>query len=173
MTLRPGNPNRDDLMSIGRGGKLDGAMLEDLRWELDYSPEERESLEEELFQSHCEMMPKEAMGPLVTLQRLKDAHMARSMRRGLKETTVSVLIAGNGHVRKDRGVAKFLDDDKKTVSVGIIEVVRGEHETTNYSSFDPALYDYVWFTARLDEDDPCEKFREQLERMRKKAETSN
>jgi len=27
-------------------------------------------------------------------------------------------------------------------------------------------FDYVWFTPRVDESDPCEKFREQLEKMR-------
>lgn len=168
MSLAYGNPNRDVLMSVGRGGQLDNALLDDLRWELDYSAEERNSLEEELFKSHCEMMPRQSMGPLVTLQRLKDAHMARSMRQSLEKADVSVLIAGNGHVRKDRGVAKFLDRDRKTIAVGIIEVIRGERDVSDYSSFDPALYDYVWFTPRLDEEDPCEKFRVQLEQMKKK-----
>jgi uncharacterized iron-regulated protein len=166
-TLFAGNPNRTTIMDVGRGGKLSESDLVDLRWDQDYDDSQRESLLTELVDSHCGMMGRESMGPLVTLQRLKDAYMGRAIRKAGEERPV-VLIAGNGHVRKDRGVPFFLDSDKKTVSVAIIEVVRDQMEATSYSAFDPKLYDYVWFTPRVDEIDPCDKFREQLERMKQK-----
>lgn len=171
--LTAGNPNRETIMSIGRGGKLGPDLLTNLRWDQNYSQEQTDSLLDELVESHCGMMGRESMQPLVTLQRLKDAHMARAMRQGLPKNGVSVLIAGNGHVRKDRGVPFFLDGDKKTVSVAIIEVVRDQLEASSYPAFDPKLYDYVWFTPRVDEIDPCDKFREQLERMKQKMKTKS
>lgn len=166
--LVAGNPNRETIMSVGRGGELDADLLRNLRWEQAYDEAQRESLLDELVESHCGMMGRESMAPLVTLQRLKDAHMARSMREGLPDNSLSLLIAGNGHVRKDRGVPFFLDKDKKIVSVAIIEVLRDQFDATTYPAFDPKLYDYIWFTGRVDEIDPCDKFREQLERMREK-----
>ncbi len=165
--LFAGNPNRATIMDVGRGGELSESDLVDLRWEQDYDDNQRESLLTELVDSHCGMMGRESMGPLVTLQRLKDAYMGRAIRKAGNERPV-VLIAGNGHVRKDRGVPFFLDSDKRTVSVAIIEVVRDQLEAASYSAFDPKLYDYVWFTPRVDEIDPCDKFREQLERMKQK-----
>jgi uncharacterized iron-regulated protein len=165
--LFAGNPNRATVMDVGRGGSLSEGDLKNLRWEQDYSDEQRNSLLDELVDSHCGMMGRESMGPLVTLQRLKDAFMGRAMRQARPSHPVA-LIAGNGHIRKDRGVPFFLDKGDKSLTVAIIEVVRDEMEATSYPAFDPKLYDYVWFTPRVDEIDPCDKFREQLERMKQK-----
>lgn len=166
--IKAGNPDRETLMSVGRGGELGADLLHNLPWDQDYDKAQRESLLDELVESHCGMMGRESMAPLVTLQRLKDAHMARAMREGASDNGLSILIAGNGHTRKDRGIPYYLDKDKTILSVAIIEVVRGESDPSTYPAFDPKLYDYVWFTPRVDEIDPCEKFREQLEQMKKK-----
>ena len=166
MRLKPGNPDRATLMHVGRGGEARADMLSDLRWDVDYGDAMREDLLDELVDAHCGMMPREQLGPLATMQRLKDAFMARSMRQSLGNGETAVLIAGNGHVRKDRGVPMFLDQDRPQVSVALVEVVRDETNQADYPSFDPALYDYVWFTPRVDEIDPCEKFRKQLEGMK-------
>ncbi|WP_319531088.1 hypothetical protein [uncultured Cohaesibacter sp.] len=69
------------------------------------------------------------------------------MRQERASSEVSVLIAGNGHVRRDRGVPMFLDASDKAVSIALIEVIRGQTDPQSYSAFDPKLYDYVWFTA--------------------------
>ena len=169
--LKPGNPDRQLVLDIGRGGSLDKTQQQGLLWERDYDPAQREDLLEELVAAHCGMMGKDALGPLVTMQRLKDAHMARAMREGRKVGAPSVLIAGNGHVRKDRAVPMFLDEgdkESKIVSIALIEVVRDAFDPKDYQSFDASKYDFVWFTPRIDEIDPCEKFRGQLERMKKK-----
>ncbi|WP_157967675.1 ChaN family lipoprotein [Cohaesibacter intestini] len=168
MALKAGNPDRATLMDAGKGEELDAALLKDLRWERDYAQTQRDDLLDELVDAHCGMMGRDAMQPLVTMQKLKDAFMARALRQGREAGDVAILIAGNGHTRKDRGVAMFLDDADKVVSVALIEVVRGETDASSYPSFDPALYDHVWFTPRLDEIDPCEKFRAQLEAMKSK-----
>ena len=166
MRVKAGNPDRALMMQIGQGLEADEADLQNIRWERDYTPAHREDLLDELVQAHCGMMERDQLGPLVTMQRLKDAFMGRSMRQGRKKDHLSILIAGNGHIRKDRGVKMFLDETDSLLTVAMIEVVREETNPTDYPSFDPALYDYIWFTPRVDEIDPCEKFRSQLEAMK-------
>ncbi|WP_373235403.1 ChaN family lipoprotein [Cohaesibacter celericrescens] len=168
MSLHGGNPDREVLMSVGRGGALSDEQLKDLKWDQDYSNTNRESLLDELVAAHCGMMGREAMTPLMTLQRLKDAHMARAMRQAKTKGEIAILIAGNGHTRKDRGVPLFIDQEDKVVSIAFVEVVRDETNMDAYPSFDAALYDYVWFTPRIDEIDPCDRFREQLQQMKSK-----
>ncbi|WP_319411026.1 ChaN family lipoprotein [uncultured Cohaesibacter sp.] len=168
MPLYAGNPERDALMAAGREGKLSAQLLDDLWWERTYDEEQSASLTDELVAAHCGMMSAKAVAPMMVMQRLKDAHMARAMRKSRKEqgeTALSILIAGNGHSRKDRGVPMFLEDDARVISVGLIEVVRGEEDASSYGAFDPELYDWIWFTPRVDEIDPCDKFREQLKAM--------
>ena len=54
-------------------------------------------------------------------------------------------------------------------SVAFLEVDAGTTAPAAYAARfgDGALpLDYVWFTARVDEVDPCEKFKKPLERLR-------
>lgn len=168
MALKAGNPDRAMLMDIGRGGSLDATLAKDLNWEKDFSADQRESLLEELVGAHCGMMGKEQMGPLVTLQRLKDAFMGRAMRKAFDAKRASILIAGNGHIRNDRGVPWHLAQDAKAITISIQEVSRDALTLADYETASPELYDYVWFTPRVDEIDPCDKFRDQLKRMKEK-----
>jgi hypothetical protein len=57
------------------------------------------------------------------------------------------------------------------VSVAVLEVIPGRERAEEYA-VDPGaaeagrLYDYLWFTPRLDDDDACEKYRRELEGMK-------
>ncbi len=73
----------------------------------------------------------------------------------------SVLIAGNGHVRRDRGVPFYLKSPKNVVSVGHLEVEKSLTDPRAYavSMGASALpFDYVVFTPRATDEDPCEAF---------------
>ena len=168
MELKAGNPDRATLMQLGKNQTLDADHLVDLRWDRDYTAPQLDSLLDELVDAHCGMMDRDAVKPLVGMQKLKDAFMARALRGKRKADDVAILIAGNGHTRKDRGVRMFLDKTETVASVALIEVVRDRTDATDYPAFDPKLYDYVWFTPRVDEVDPCETFRAQLEAMKSK-----
>jgi hypothetical protein len=73
----------------------------------------------------------------------------------------SVLVAGAGHVRVDRGVPYYLRQRKADVSmasVAFVEVVRGADAPSAYAEgFASAElpFDLVWFTPRASDDDPC------------------
>jgi uncharacterized iron-regulated protein len=128
-------------------------------------PEElRKRSIEQLFQGHCEMMPRSALGPLFNVQRARDAvlgeHMLTSSRRD-----GALLIAGTGHVRKDFGVPLFLERNHpgiRITTVALVEVQDGLMDPTDYSeSFSAPVmpFDYVWFTPRADDKDHCAALR--------------
>ena len=54
------------------------------------------------------------------------------------------------------------------VTVGLVEVVKDEFEPAAYAAGygERMPFDFVWFTPRVDDKDPCEAFAEQLQRMR-------
>lgn len=59
--------------------------------------------------NHCNAMPAEMLPILVDIQRLRDATLAQVAERAHLETGGSVLvITGNGHARKDRGLFVYL-----------------------------------------------------------------
>jgi uncharacterized iron-regulated protein len=75
-----------------------------------------------------------------------------------------VLIAGNGHVRKDRGVPWYLArlrPGARSVSIGLLEVTDDMLEPAK----SPLPYDYVWFTPRVDDSEPCEAHDAELRRL--------
>jgi hypothetical protein len=60
-------------------------------------------------------------------------------------------------------------DAPSVVAVAFVEVDAEDANVAAYAQrFDHSTlpFDYVWFTPRFSEEDPCEKFREQLQRMR-------
>ncbi|RDD63606.1 ChaN family lipoprotein [Ferruginivarius sediminum] len=130
----------------------------------------RADLRQELVESHCNMLPDEAIAPMAKVQRLRDAAMAESLVSAAKEGVgQAVLIAGNGHVRGDRGVPWYLRDrlaEPKVLTLAILEVREGETNWRSYMSVAhgdaPPAFDYVWFTPRVDNEDPCEKFADQF-----------
>jgi len=86
------------------------------------------------------------------VQRARDAMMADRLAT-VGRRVGGVLIAGNGQVRTDRGVPWYLARIRphaRIVSVGLLEVL------DEIDSPPPALpFDYVWFTPRAGDEQPC------------------
>ena len=83
-----------------------------------------DGLIEELKQSHCDLLPERALPSMVNVQRAKDGSMADAMIRSGQDTG-AILIAGNGHVRKDRGVPlvlrKRLSEEHKKILASLLK----------------------------------------------------
>ncbi|WP_417513595.1 ChaN family lipoprotein [Minwuia sp.] len=111
------------------------------------------ALNADLVDSHCGFMPDGMLGPMNSVQRGRDAVMAAS----LLEADVgdgAVLIAGNGHVRADRGVPRYLEPERNVLSIGLIEAVDGETDPMAYlEAVDQ--FDIVIFTSRVETPDRC------------------
>lgn len=119
-------------------------------------------LRREIDTSHCGHATPPLVDGMLRAQRFKDAVMAAALREAAGRDGRAVLVAGNGHVRRGVGVPFYLPA-LAPVAVGVLEVTRGR---TDPAELVGERFDYVWFTPRVDERDPCEKFAEQLERIK-------
>jgi len=118
------------------------------------------SLLDELRGSHCGQLPETLLAPMALAQRARDAQMAKVLATaGARDG--AVLIAGGGHARLDRGVPYHLALTTPGVTVQSIvwrEVQHGEAQPQAYVA-EEGPFDYVWFTPRGSDEDPCAGFR--------------
>lgn len=97
-------------------------------------------------EGHCNMLPAQAIGPMVQGQIARDVWMAHVV-NGVANAPV-VLIAGNGHVRKDAGVFQWLVPDKQAQTQ-----VHGYVESTDHN--DAKWFDQVHVVPVVAREDPC------------------
>ncbi len=112
--------------------------------------------------SHCGYASEESVKAMVDVQRARDAQMAQSL-IAAGNPDGAVLVAGAGHVRNDYGIPVYLTAKaagKQVISIAFVEVDDQKPEPRNYALANERLpFDYVWFTARVDDENPCEKFK--------------
>ena len=121
-----------------------------------------DQLETDLRQAHCGHASQAVIDGMFEAQRARDAMMADRL-AAVAGTAGAILIAGNEHVRTDRGVPWYLRQlrpDAHIASVGLLEV--SDAMTTPPADLP---FDYVWFTPRVDDGDPCVVQKEQLQRL--------
>ena len=169
LPIRAANLSRDGVRAVARDGWKALAPERVSRLALSTEPgeETRAAMSAEMKESHCGMLPDESIPAMIRVQRVRDGLMAEAMARPGADG--AVLIAGNGHVRRDRGAPWYLRllDPAPSASLAFLEVAAGRVEPADYGrAFDGNLpFDYVWFTPRLDDKDPCAAFHEQLQRL--------
>lgn len=155
-----GHPTRDEVKTAMNDGfaALPAEATAGLALDRALADAAREDLSGEIVASHCGHASPEVVDKMIRAQVLKDAWMARALDQAGPH---SALVAGGGHARADRGVPWYLADPAASRTVQLVEVDDAEQ--------DPAAYDrgarYLWFTPRVDDEDPCEAFRAQLEKM--------
>jgi uncharacterized iron-regulated protein len=163
----PGDPPRGKVRDVARNG-LDVVAADDrarLKLEEPLPPILGAALADELRGSHCGMLPETAIPGMAVAQRYRDAHLADAVLKASAAHRSVVLLAGNGHVRNDRGVPWHIrqrDPDKKIVSVMLIEVEDGKTDPKAYAPRDPGglpAVDYIVFTPRAERKDPCAEMR--------------
>jgi uncharacterized iron-regulated protein len=132
------------------------------------SPETRLAMTRELRDSHCGQVPDAAIDRMVDIQWARDARIAASLARG-GQRDGAVLIAGAGHARRDRGVPVHLARQAPEASITSLAFVEVEAAAAKPGDYAPRFgaeslpFDYVWFTPRVDDGDPCEKLRKATE----------
>ncbi len=135
-----------------------------------------QEMKAEIVAAHCNQLPSAMIEPMVTASLVKDAVMAEALLGGadLGRRDGAVLIAGNGHVRRDRGVPRHLarlSPGNQVVSIGLLEVVEDRLTPAAYGAFFGAAglpFDFVWFSPRVSIGDPCERFADSLKRAKQR-----
>src|SRR6266849_3389233 len=86
------------------------------------TPDTRLAMTRELRESHCGQVPEGMVDRMADIQWARDARIAASLARG-GQRDGAVLIAGAGHVRRDRGVPVHLARHIQDVSIGSVAFV--------------------------------------------------
>ena len=159
LTVKALHPARSRMMQYARGGPE--AHTVELTAFKGFSPAGQERLRTDIDVGHCGHANDAMIQMMVAAQIFKDRWMTAQLKQ--TDAEQKVVIAGNGHVRKDYGIPNHLSEP--TLSIGLIEVVADQTVVADYM---PERFDYIWFTPRLDTLDPCEKYKEALERMKSK-----
>jgi uncharacterized iron-regulated protein len=82
----------------------------------------------------------------------------------------AILVAGASHVRNDYGIPVYLKANarEKTGDQPSLSLDKKPNRRVTLAYPDGRLpFDYLWFTARVDDEDACEKFKSQFDHLRK------
>ena len=174
LVLKPASPARSENRKVSKDGMagIEAAEAQRLKLDEPLAADLAATLAEEIKESHCGMLPEPALPNMSLVQRLRDARMADAMLAG-SEWKGAILIAGNGHVRPDRGVPWYLSRrgaaEADIVTVLHVEVEVGKTKPADYDVLDPVIgrkADFVVFTPRHTRPEPCEEMRRQMEAIK-------
>jgi uncharacterized iron-regulated protein len=162
-----GDLPRAQMRSVARSGLMQIAAEERTRLGLDrpLPAPLADAVRQELEESHCGALPPQALGGMAVAQRYRDAYMAGALFDAASRHGSAVLIAGNGHVRTDRGVPWHLRQrapGTPVTAVLVVEVEDGKTEPADYVTRDPDGHpaaDFMIFTPRASREDPCQAMR--------------
>ena len=176
LPVRAGNLSRESIIALTRGNRATPAAREaETRWlarlqRAPWSAAQARTLEDEIVESHCNMLPAAAVPRLVEGERMRDAAMAQALVDAATGDG-AILIAGDGHVRANLGVPVYLHApglpgaSATSISVGFVErdappgtpVVLDARAIAALVADHPG-FAYLWVTPRIVRPDPCAEF---------------
>lgn len=170
-TLFAGNVPRDKARAVAKQGvgSLDAAEAQRLGLHKPLPFEFEETLQGEIAASHCGMLPETVLPSMAMAQRLRDATMAEAMLAAAGPGKRAVLIAGNGHTRRERAVPYVLEDrgvaPDEIASLAFMEVdpeASAALDLVPMDGVDLPAADYIWITPGASRPDPCEEMEKQM-----------
>ncbi|WP_082680187.1 ChaN family lipoprotein [Paucibacter sp. KCTC 42545] len=154
MTLLGGNVATPLARQVAREGR--DALPDFARAQMDATPLSapgRAALAADLVQGHCGQLSGPRLEGMIWAQGLRDASLWSTMKAAAKAGAKPVLLlAGNGHIRSDYGLAYWIQQQApkaRVISVGFAEI--GQPTA--------GLYTHVWRTPAATRDDPCAGFK--------------
>jgi uncharacterized iron-regulated protein len=167
MPIYAGDVPKSIIRQAAKQGETAIAPAERARLKLDVPlpANQQDAILTELEASHCGVMPKTAFGGMAFAQRLRDATLADVALKAHAAHGSAIVMAGNGHVRGDRGIAWYVRQrapEIKVVTVALVEVEGGKTDAAAYVPLDPdgkPAVDYVVFTPQHARPNPCDAFK--------------
>lgn len=161
LTVYAANLSRAEAFRVstqGAGAVLGTATVSALQLDRPLPDVARHKLEQIIEEGHCGKAPPDILPGIVNAQRTRDAVMAQT----LQAQAPAVLIAGNGHVRRDFGVPHYLaqyPQGNDALVVGFLEVETARVSPAEYFTTAAPEYDVIVFTPRTPRPDPCKDIR--------------
>lgn len=152
VTLMGGNLSIDAVRAISKqGASATPKALDEMISQANLTATGEMQLIADLEAGHCGHLPKQYVPNFILAQRARDASMLNTM-LDVNHKPV-ILLAGNGHVRKDYGIPTLLLSSAQThVSIGFLQL---DSLTPDQVLAYRQQYDYVWLTGAVNHDDPC------------------
>jgi uncharacterized iron-regulated protein len=146
------NLSREEARRIAQGGfaaVFDAGALAALGLDREIASDWQAAVEREIDAGHCFALPPASWPALARAQLARDAVMAAALRAHAARGVV--LLAGNGHVRRDLGVPRWLLPElgARALAVAFLE----EGDAAPAGAFDAVVY-----TTRSERPDPCAAF---------------
>jgi len=113
----------------------------------------RNTLLEQVSESHCGLLPESQMPAMLAIQQQRDRRMAERM---LAAPTPAILLAGAWHARKDVGVPLHLLDLGAAEAPTVLMLAEQGDAVT------AAMADYIWYTPATPKPDYCGQMRQQF-----------
>ena len=107
-------------------------------------------------ESHCNLLPDSQIAPMTRIQLARDQTMAQATVQAVIPGKTVVLVAGNGHVRRDLGVPLHLPAGVNH------QVVMAQAGASRDASTPPA--NAVWQTPALPPRDHCAELKQQMQK---------
>lgn len=157
LPLVAANLSAREARAIARGGAHPMAQVEPPGW----TGEDAQRMAGDLQRGHCGMLPASALPAMSAAQRARDATIARAIVDAQRASGLPVvLLTGNGHVRRDLGVPRYLSGlapQATVLAVGLIE--RDDAAPEQAPARPLQAFDLVVETPAHPRPDPCEAFR--------------
>lgn len=152
LPLVAANLSRDQLRAVTREGfrtVFDADTIKQYRLDEPFDKAWLDTQGYAIRVGHCNMLPEHMITPMARSQAARDVMFAKLIAQYVPQGVV--LIAGNGHVRKDVGVIHWLNADlqDRVMVAGYVES----------GDTDPAWYDRVRVVDPHPRPDPCEAFK--------------
>ncbi len=160
-SIRAANLSRADGRKIfSEGLKASPVKFADGFFTSTWNTSRNKALQAELLEGHCGQLPDSMAFGMANVQRARDAIMADAMLAS--KPSGAVLIAGRGHVRRDRAVPLYLQTAAPSAEISVVAFIEVVAATTSPRDYidnianEAEAFDYVWFTPRTARPDPCE-----------------
>lgn len=141
--------NASKVVRDGVASSFDAKTVAEYRLDEPIAADWRKAQESEIRTGHCNMLPDMMVPGMVDAQMARDIWMAKLIRD--QQPRDVVLLAGNGHVRKDIGVPRWLAAAGGKLTVKAIGYVEGGRMKDRF--------DEVRAIPAQQRADPCAKFK--------------
>lgn len=162
------HPTPQVIHPLKLGGELDATLRARLGLDTPLPTEQREALAVIIRESHCGYANAQMTEAMIKAQRLKDAWMSAEL---IKASSPAVLIVGRGHLHPQRGIPwalKLLAPQREMSVVSLAlspHSAKAERSQTD-SRANPTVTELKISVRAHRHDDPCERFREQLKKLK-------
>ena len=156
-----GNLSKEDINHIYSGKKFSlSDVLNPLLNRSALTSQSKDKLINDLVVGHCGVVEKDLLTFMFKVQRYRDASLAQIA----TAVAPAIVIAGNGHVRRDYGVPQILkkvNPRGHVISIAFLEIDKLSETTDSLieNLFRDADTDYIWLTETVSRADQCEKLR--------------